>query len=198
VPSGGKLTDGPTEVSFVRVNVSDVMQETGNHKTVPLSIQLDSFDLAGQVIEFEGLFTGSAEIWNAGDRLLVQFAISGTAIAPCSRCLNPVHLPLDLSFEEEYVEGQEDDGLGEDEELAEVRTVTYFKGDELDLTDSLRENVLLEVPMKVLCSEGCLGLCPTCGTNLNESTCSCAEAPTNVDPRLAIFKDLLRKPDSNS
>jgi uncharacterized protein len=43
----------------------------------------------------------------------------------------------------------------------------------LDLRPSIRENWLLTVPAYVQCREDCKGLCPTCGTNLNESTCNC-------------------------
>lgn len=43
----------------------------------------------------------------------------------------------------------------------------------LDLTEALRQYTIVAVPMKPLCKADCAGICPTCGTNLNESTCDC-------------------------
>ena len=62
----------------------------------------------------------------------------------------------------------------------------------IDLRPAIRETWLLAVPMYVQCSEDCKGLCPTCGTNLNESTCNCSTSKS--DPRW----DALRKQQSKT
>jgi uncharacterized protein len=54
----------------------------------------------------------------------------------------------------------------------------------------LREQVLLAVPLKVICRQDCKGLCPQCGKNLNTESCSCAE-PT--DERWSALKELREK-----
>jgi len=184
----------------VRVNIADIKLEAGSHKKVPVQIAVESVELAGQAIQFDRPFAGEAEIWNAGDRLLVTATVTGEAALQCSRCLGPTTLPLEVSFEEEFIEGAPPEEMDEelDAEVEAGRTVSYYNGDEIDLSEPLRENVLLELPMKPLCSDDCAGLCPTCGTNLNEGDCQCGEATHTVDPRLAALKDLLRKPDSNS
>jgi uncharacterized protein len=191
----------------MRVNVADIKLEAGAHKSVPVSIAVEPVDLGGQAVQFDRPFEGHAEIWNAGDRLLVRADLSGQAVVQCCRCLSPFSMPLHVKFEEEFVEGSPADepaDNGDDEDEDEVgdesgRTVSYYTGDEINLSEPLQEYVLLEVPMKPLCDEDCQGLCPTCGTNLNEGSCQCmAESPAVVDPRLAKLADLLRKPDSHS
>ncbi|HYF95628.1 MAG TPA: DUF177 domain-containing protein [Symbiobacteriaceae bacterium] len=183
----------------MRINVSDIKIEAGSHKKVPVQVAVESVEMAGQQVVFDRPFEGEAEIWNAGDRLLIQASVAGEATLECSRCLSPVTLPLQVSFEEEFVEGAPSEGAEEPDSDAEAeRSVTYYSGDEIDLSDPLRENILLELPMKPLCSDECEGLCPSCGTNLNEGPCQCGEQSHTVDPRLAALKDLLRKPDSNS
>lgn len=186
----------------MRINVAEIKLEAGNHKRFPVQVAVESIEMAGQVVQFDRPFEGEAEIWNAGDRLLVKAELSGEATLQCSRCLAPTTLPLDVSFEEEFIEGAPAHEAEEDDEQeTEVdagRSVTYYSGDEIDLSETLRDNVLLELPMKPLCSEDCAGLCPGCGTNLNTGSCQCAEETHTVDPRLAALKDLLRKPDSNS
>ena len=55
-----------------------------------------------------------------------------------------------------------------------------FDGQVVDLRPLIRELLILQLPMRMLCSEGCKGLCVKCGENLNESKCTCAEGPTLV------------------
>jgi len=57
----------------------------------------------------------------------------------------------------------------------------------------MHEQFVLSLPMKPLCSEGCKGLCPVCGTNLNRNTCDCK--PVWEDPRFAALREL-RKYDA--
>jgi hypothetical protein len=68
------------------------------------------------------------------------------------------------------------------------RFETEFKGDELDLSQLAREQILLNLPEQVLCREDCKGICPTCGKDLNEGDCKCGE--DEIDPRWAALKDL--------
>lgn len=58
----------------------------------------------------------------------------------------------------------------------------------LNLDELVREEILLYLPSKILCNEGCKGLCPMCGKNLNNGPCSC-EKP--IDPRLEALRQLL-------
>jgi uncharacterized protein len=55
----------------------------------------------------------------------------------------------------------------------------------------MREQFYLALPMKPLCAEGCKGLCPHCGTNLNEATCTCTNEWS--DPRLEPLRALGRR-----
>jgi uncharacterized protein len=59
----------------------------------------------------------------------------------------------------------------------------------LDLSDVIRQYLLTDQPIKPLCEDGCLGLCPECGVNLNEEECKCNAAP--VDPRWNALTELL-------
>jgi uncharacterized protein len=71
----------------------------------------------------------------------------------------------------------EDDDPEEDDteiELAEKDLeVDFIRGEEIDLDEIIREQIYLSLPMKSLCSEDCLGLCPTCGSDLNAGSCQC-------------------------
>jgi uncharacterized protein len=180
----------------MRVNVAEVKRDEGAHERVNLNVALEPIELGGTQVRFDQPFTGEAEIWNLGDRLLVQGELEGEARLVCSRCLTEYQSPLDVKFEEDFVEGTDPELLkGDDAESG--RQVNLYQGDQIDLTETLRDNVLVELPMKPLCSPDCKGLCPTCGANLNHGPCSCTEDVT-VDPRLAKLQELLRKSDSKN
>ncbi len=82
-------------------------------------------------------------------------------------------------------------GEGDEQEVEEEDLDTsYYRDDQIDLNELLREQFYLALPMKPLCREDCRGLCPQCGTNLNTGTCTCATEWE--DPRLAALKGLVR------
>ncbi len=100
----------------------------------------------------------------------------------CSRCLEPVRLPITASFDQFY-ESNADHPLQGEIALKESDTeIGFFSGDFIDVNDIVREQILLALPMKPICRDDCRGLCPHCGKNRNVDSCNC-EAVL-VDPRL--------------
>lgn len=109
----------------------------------------------------------------------------------CARCLDPVRREIASSFDLLYRPLGVDAGPHERAVGDADLEIGYYEGDGMELTDILKEQVLLAVPVKAVCREECKGLCPHCGKNLNAETCNCAqEAP---DPRWSALKDLRDK-----
>jgi uncharacterized protein len=108
--------------------------------------------------------------------------------------LKPVLLPISGTIEALYKPVSEIP-TSEEEELKSLRNVLYYDSDRIDLTDRIIEAIVVEVPMKVLCSESCKGLCPYCGADLNEEKeHKCRH--DDVDPRwkkLFLVKQNLTK-----
>ena len=123
-----------------------------------------------------------------------KFRLAGTARTElelgCSRCLEPFRMPVNSSFDLRYLPAAEMSTEDEREVQEEDVETSYYRDDQIDLNELLREQFYLELPMKPLCSEDCRGLCPQCGTNLNTGTCACA--PEWEDPRLAPLKGLIK------
>ena len=105
---------------------------------------------------------------------------------PCSRCLEPFRFPVDLDFDQRYLPQAEASTEEETEVAEEDLGTSFYRDEQIDLSELIREQVYLVLPMKPLCREDCRGLCPHCGTNLNAGTCECAAAWE--DPRLAPLK----------
>jgi uncharacterized protein len=109
----------------------------------------------------------------------------------CARCLEPVVQRVNRTFDLLYRPQGADAGQEELPIAGPESEVSYYQGEGLLLEDALREQVLLAVPLKVICREDCKGLCPHCGTNLNAQQCSCAE-PLE-DPRWSALKEIRSK-----
>ncbi len=108
----------------------------------------------------------------------------------CSRCLADAEVTIAFDVEDEFYPAI-DIVTGHplpvpDDDLA----FTIDQNHELDLTESVRQHLLLELPMQVLCRATCRGLCPQCGADLNLAPCRCADEPE--DERLAPLRALLQ------
>jgi len=133
---------------------------------------------------------GRVKLLRTGSGILVTGHLSTEVRVPCRRCLTPAIMPIELALEEEFhpsIDVVTGAALplepGED---AAVRTDAHHI---LDLTEVVRQDLLLAQPMSALCNPDCQGLCPNCGANLNEGPCNCQRE--EEDPRLAVLRDLL-------
>jgi uncharacterized protein len=106
----------------------------------------------------------------------------------CARCLEPVRQDVSRQFELLYRPLGADSGRDELSVTDAEAEIGYYQGEGVLLEDVLREQVLLALPLRVICRENCKGLCPQCGKNLNQEQCSCA-VPME-DPRWGALKDI--------
>jgi uncharacterized protein len=128
------------------------------------------------------------------------FRVTGRATTrlavQCSRCLEDVEVPIDVSFELRYVPQADNRADEPEREIGEDDlTTAFYREGTLDVMELLREQFMLALPMKPLCSQACRGLCPACGENLNRADCACT--PIWEDPRLAPLKSLLNREKEN-
>lgn len=140
-------------------------------------------------LEFQpsAALTGRLEVYRAGEDLIVGGEVHAEFTGPCSRCLTPVPAAVRKSFHTVLLPETED-AEAAPELSAEDLSLGFFSGEELDLAPIALEQVLLELPTRALCAADCRGLCSSCGSNLNDETCSCS---TEVrDPRLAVLHNL--------
>jgi uncharacterized protein len=126
-----------------------------------------------------------------------RFRVVGRARAElelqCSRCLEPYRLTVDAPLDLRYAPVSDaEEGTSEDRDISDETDTSYYHDDMLDLNELLREQFYLALPMKPLCREGCLGLCPQCGADRNTTSCDCQ--PSWQDPRFAGLKRLVDQP----
>jgi uncharacterized protein len=106
----------------------------------------------------------------------------------CDRCAEAAKYPIDNHFDLVYMPASEAAVGGEDEIDEAGVEIGYYEGAGLELNEVLRELVLLALPMRLICSEDCRGICPVCGQNRNQSDCRCE--PATADDRWSKLKML--------
>lgn len=132
---------------------------------------------------------GVAELLpHTGGEVRVKGRVVTDLETECDRCLGRasfhIDVPFDLFYRPADSAGEEEEALI-DEGEAEMG---FYELPGLVLEDILREQVLLQLPMRTVCGEACKGICPVCGANRNETECSC-EVHTG-DDRWNALKDI--------
>ncbi|MBX2992700.1 MAG: DUF177 domain-containing protein [Bacteroidetes bacterium] len=136
---------------------------------------------------FDGDVAVEAVLDKSAAQILLTASITATARFTCDRCISLFTQRLNSEYSMLYVnEGIETQHL----DPAEVQVIPPGLHI-INIAEDVRQTVMLSVPLKVLCKETCKGLCPLCGTNLNEQACTCSD--TEIDSRW----EELRKLQSN-
>jgi len=133
-----------------------------------------------------------ADLHKDGRKVRLTGRVKATLELECSRCLDAFQVPVDSAFDMLFMPAADPaagDGEDDEKEVAEDDLgVSYYKDEVIDLSEVVREQFYLALPMKPLCRDDCQGLCPVCGKNRNRDACSCQHEW--VDPRLEPLKHL--------
>ena len=148
------------------------------------------YDVDGtlQIDDHETSAKGEVKLMRTDQNILVTGKINTERDLNCGRCLTPFKATAAVRIEEEYFPTRD---ISSGTALPGPDEPGVFTIDEngiLDLTEAVRQYTVLLSPMKPLCRQDCAGLCPVCGTNLNQSECDCPRQP--VDPRWAKLSEL--------
>lgn len=145
-------------------------------------------DPNGQILGLDGPLNVQMTISKEESNFAVEGHLSGGIKLGCDRCLDLYSHELQLEFRL-FLSFPPQDPVQNEIELSEGdMSVRFITGDKIDIDDIVLEQVYLSMPIKFLCSEGCHGLCPMCGTNLNRGKCGCLKE--NGHPAFLQLKQL--------
>lgn len=184
----------------MRVNIDEI-KEAGLRRSWDVAREQVDDMIAGDRAGYRA--RGPAHVEAKLDRLERRVRIAARAkaelAAECSRCLAPVALDVPVDFDitlvpaDEYADearDTKDSNTGPTAgsfDLGQAEEETY-SGKVIDLNPILREQLALALPGYPVCAEGCKGLCPVCGANLNDRECGCDRHVP--DPRWAGLKNV--------
>ncbi|WP_430882832.1 YceD family protein [Fusibacter sp. JL216-2] len=166
----------------MRINVSDVLNGKVVSIPVELEMQLDNEIMTDHGIESAKPVRLEGQVYKVDDDVLVDVTYEVELKLSCDRCLKDVTMKIDGRITRDILEEQHQDP---DHEAMQI-----LIDHELDLQYVLKEDLLLNMPMQVLCDPECQGLCPVCGADLNTDPCDCDNE--KIDPRLEGLKDFFR------
>ncbi len=159
------------------VNVADLLHRPAARRQVRCTGTVGALQVLSSTVAADAQVEVDARLEWVSDGILATGTATGPWVAECRRCLAVVTGDVTATFQELFEPRPRE---GESYLLA---------GDRIDLGPMAREALLLDLPLAPLCREGCAGLCPTCGADLNAGPCGCPPAP--VDPRWEAL-DVLR------
>ncbi|MDO5416024.1 MAG: DUF177 domain-containing protein [Lachnospiraceae bacterium] len=169
------------------INLSELFSCQGKVKTYTLNLEMEQFHGPSGDYELAEKEPVTLTITHCGDK---KMTVTGEAklalMIPCDRCLELVKVPFELSIEEELDMNQSDE-----ERVEALDEQPYISGYYLDVDQLVGNELMLNLPMKVLCREDCKGICNQCGQNLNHGTCSCDSSVP--DPRMSVIQDIFKQ-----
>lgn len=156
--------------------------------TVEQTAQLECNRIATENIQVKDIDEVNIQLraFADGDICIVNSHIQTAVTYVCSRCLTHFTEPLTTDFQELFTRSETD----EDEE----EEIHFVRHSEVVMDVYVEQAINLALKLKPLCTNECKGLCPECGTNLNEQTCDCTV--DTIDPRLEVLKGLLSSDES--
>jgi uncharacterized protein len=155
-------------------NVSQLLRSTVGTKVTHTITTDEPLRLDTEVAED---ITGVVTLLRTNFGILTRAHFTASVELSCGRCLEPYVTSIATTFEEEYLPVVDVlTGLPvQSERRDEEETFRISPSHVVDLTEAVRQHLLLAIPMQTICSEECRGLCVNCGQNLNTGTCTCTE-----------------------
>lgn len=164
----------------MRIDVSAALKNPGQAYPFSGRVVLAPMQVLDDPVSFEDVRVEGVCV-GAGESASVEGKISASVHTRCARCLCPVEEPIEAAVHEIFT--KEPDPQDPDQRPLD--------GHEIDLSDIVRDALLLELPLRFLCSADCKGLCPVCGVNMNNERCTCQEEGLTRPNPFSALSELL-------
>lgn len=161
------------------MDVSNALRYPGQEYPLQEDVLVGDMVLSGDPIGFTDIKVKGVMV-GAEERVSVRADVTATLLSRCVRCLGAVQLPVRAQIDAVFARTQAPD----DPDLY------VFEASTIELTDSVRDALLLELPIRILCKEECMGICPVCGVDRNVVSCTCQEGGEVTNP-FAALKEFL-------
>lgn len=166
------------------INLSGLLKNEGGSITFDDTLKIQDIRLMGDVIGFPEPVRVFGRIENEGGFLRLTAKTTGKLKTGCGRCGKDLVRDFDFGIKEILLQEERAEEFKDEDAVV-------FAGTSLLLDDIAENNILLNLPIRYLCSEDCKGLCPKCGKDLNSGSCDCRH--DEGDPRLSVLLKLVDK-----
>jgi uncharacterized protein len=162
----------------MQIDVSDIIKINDATLDVDYKGVLEDFTSLSDGYIFDKPVSFNGVVTNAGGVLKLDGRLKASYTTKCYRCLKDIDRELRLRIKEDFLPPQANN---------DYEFYTY-EGNAIDIDKVLKDNIILNLPMKQVCVDNCKGLCRTCGADLNIGQCDCKQED-DVDPRMEALKN---------
>ena len=175
----------------MRVNIGELLADRRAVRTVAFS---ERFESPAEDVTLRDPVAGEVSLTSTGLTVYLTGRVHTVVGLVCGACLRPFPQPLEFSVDEEFgrapisPQAETDDGSprGESALGPEDFVVPVGPDEMVDLSEVVRQHLLLALPIAPRCRDECKGLCPSCGADLNMGRCGCPRE--DIDPRLRVLQ----------
>ena len=154
------------------VDISGALKNPGASFPFQEALQFEPCEVMGEELRFKDAVL-EGELFGAEETVSIDADLSVAVLAHCARCLEDVEYPMEVEVKAEFSRTPDEDSYP-------------IAGHLIDAGQAAFHVLLTQLPMRFLCKEDCLGLCPVCGTNRNKSLCTCLEGAVRPNPFSAL------------
>lgn len=160
----------------MKIDISDIIKTDGASLHIDYSGNLEELR-QHEDITIDSPVSINATLTNTGSILKLEGSLKTHFTGKCSKCLTDVGADLELNIRENIVNGETSD---------DMEAYTY-EGKFVELDRIIKDNIILNLPMKLLCRQTCKGMCPVCGNDRNVKSCHCSQE--NINPQMEMLKN---------
>lgn len=169
----------------MKIDITDIIERDGAVKRFKMNVdKLDNHKTGGgmSIVNLLGDIHIEGEIYSNEGILNVTARIFGQLEAKCYRCLKKIVEPFSVDMDETFEHANSSESLD-----------SYkYSGRILDITQAVIDSIYLNIPDRILCEPECKGLCPECGSNLNEKRCGCRKQ-SGENKGFSALRDLFKE-----
>ena len=176
----------------MRIDTRSISRNEGASIVINEVIRPEDMPIHFEGYVLNGPLTLQGQLQNTGNRL---FRLTGQMHAVftghCARCLKKVKSEIDYPVQDMFAPAAYLAVRTDDEVIEDEQTIYTYEGYIIDIAQAVRDDLLLALPTRMVCSTECRGLCPVCGQNLNEKQCECAEQGSDRQSPFNRLNELL-------
>lgn len=168
------------------IDLYEFLQDEACYKTYPLKLDMREFKTKDASYPIKG-YELMLSFKNEGKKH-ISFKGEGYVVLdiPCNRCLSPVEYKINIDYFKDL-----DMNKTDEQRALDLDDEGYLNKTVFDSEVFIYNEILVNLPMKVLCRTDCKGICNRCGANLNMGSCKCDK--TELDPRMSKILDVFNQ-----
>lgn len=171
----------------------DLYQLTDEEKTFDFDIKQESFTKIDLSCKVSDSITCHLRVHRYEEQVFLRGSYQAELTTSCHYCLDEVLTKLNGDIDLTLVPEAREENLEDQEFSLSEQDKDYYSGTSIDLGYYMEDQVLLDLPVTILCNEDCKGICSQCGVNKNHQPCKCDGI--NPNSPFAVLKELKDKAD---